>query len=584
MLSSLLFATTVLFGSSFATTVTKPFRDRIALKLTDGADLIVHNAKVFTAAECAPSNVTGFAVKDGVFVAVTRNDTELELFMSNQTTVIDMDGASVVPGLFDTHIHHIGGGKMLLRQVEFSSALSLDEVLKAIDTYASNLTEGAWVTGGSWGSSLIPQLSTVEARYRLDNVSHGHPVFLADDTHHNAWANTAALEAAGIPLSGGDNLSPNIVLDPVTGEVTGFLIEEATGPVSAAQVAAEPDTLEDLKEYSLRAWAMLHSFGVTSIQDAAVSAPSLDAMVSLDKEGKLKGWISTCLTLSGSMAGSMDEAEFDTHARDVNRDRVRTDFTKLVLDGVPPTKTGAFLTPYLPSENNETSPNYGLVYNTTAELVDTLRRYRDHGRHTKIHCTGDWSVQVAMDAFEALRKEGSQQTYHIAHGQFVTPQDRMRMQALDVVAEVSPFLWFPGIIPQSIAAVLPDDVAAHMQPNRDLLDLGVLVAGGSDWAVSADPNPWEGIGGLVTRQDPTGRFPGTLWAEQAVSVEEGLRIFTINGAKAARLDDVVGSIEVGKAANFVVPDRDPFVVSAEELGSTKVLRTYVAGELVYSSE
>lgn len=113
--------------------------------------------------------------------------------------------------------------------------------------------------------------------------------------------------------------------------------------------------------------------------------------------------------------------------------------------------------------------------------------------------------------------------------------------------------------------------------------LHVLVAGGSDWAVSADPNPWQGIGGLVTRQDPTAQFPGTLWAEQAVTVEEGIRIFSINGFKAAGHDDVVGSIEVGKAANFIFIDRDPFKVDKTEIGSIKVLNTYVAGEEVYSS-
>ncbi|KAJ4294228.1 hypothetical protein N0V90_007918 [Kalmusia sp. IMI 367209] len=549
---------------SFGTTVTEPFRDRVATGLRDGADLIVRNAKVFTASDDTRSNITGFAVKNGVFVAVSGNDTELNLFASNETTVIDMKGAAVVPGLFDAHIHHIPGGKMLLKQVQFSSALLLDDVLDTIDNYARNLTQGAWVTGGSWGSTLLPRLSTVESRHRLDNVSHGHPVFLDDDSHHNAWANTAALKAANIPLNGGNNLTSGTVVDSKTGEVTGLLIEE-------------PDTMEDLKQYSLKAWELLHSYGITAIQDAAMTEAYLNATVSLDKETKLKGWVSTCLT----MADSADEARFDAHARDVNCDRVRTDFTKLFLDGVPPTKTAGFLTPYL-SNGNDTE-SYGLVYNTTRELIDTLRKYRRAGRHTKIHCTGDWSVQVAMDAFEALRKEGSTQTYQIAHGQFVTPEDRMRMQALNVIAEVSPFIWYPGVLPQAIASVLPDEVALYMQPNRDLLDLGVLVAGGSDWSVSTVPNPWEGIGGLVTRQDPTGQFPGTLWADQAVSVEEGLRIFTINGAKAAHLDDVLGSIEVGKAANFVFPDRDPFAVATEELGKTKILRTYVAGELVYST-
>lgn len=535
---------------------------------TSQADFVVRNASVFTAAERSSSTATGFAVKDGKFVAVSSNDAELEPFIGSATVVKDMAGAAVAPGLFDTHIHHIGGGKMLLKQLQFSSSLPLDDVLGLIKSYSANLTNAsAWITGGSWGSTLLPQISTTDALKRLDEASNGHPLVLSDDSHHNVWANTLALKAAGIDNEG----------------ATGVLIEGAAAPVNAAQATAEPDALEDQKNYALRAWELLHSFGVTSIQDAAVTTPQLDAMAALDEENKLKGWVSSCLAMDGGFADpNVKQSDFDQHAREIVRDRVRTDFTKLVLDGVPPTQTAGFLGTYLPSP--EHGCNYhGLVYNTTEELVDTLRLYREQGRHTKIHCTGDWSVRVAMDAFEVMRTEGSTQHYHIAHGQFVTPEDRQRMKFLNVVAEVSPFIWFPGVIPSAIAAVLPDEIASKMQPNRNLLDLGVLVAAGSDWPVSADPNPWVGISGLVTRQDPTGQFPGTLWAEQAVTVEEAMRIFSINGAKAAGLGDVVGSIEVGKAANFLFIDRDPFKINTTEIGSTKVLSTYVAGEEVYSS-
>ncbi|KAH8886038.1 hypothetical protein GQ53DRAFT_828408 [Thozetella sp. PMI_491] len=543
-------------------------RLRLVNSTNAGADIVIRNASIFTAAQWSSSRATGFAVKNGKFVAVTSNDAELDPFITCKTTVKDMAGAAVVPGMFDAHIHHISGGKLLSKQLQFSSTLSLDEVLAAVDAYATNLTSAsAWVTGGNWGSTLLGDVSTTASLKRLDDVSHGHPVLLSDDSYHNAWANTAALKAAGIYTEG----------------VTGLLIENAKNPVQIAQALAEPETLETLKEESLAAWKLLHSYGVTGIQDAAVTQPQLEAMVALDDENNLKGWISTCLLLTGASAvANFSEAEFDQYAHKVYRDRVRTDFTKLFLDGVPTTQTGGFLEAYLPS--SEHGCNYhGLVYNSSSELVETLRKYRGMGRHTKIHCTGDWSVQVAMDAFEVLRLEGSTQKYQIAHGQFVTPEDRKRMKLLDITADISPFLWYPGIIPLSITFVLPEEMATHMQPNRDLLDLGVLVAGGSDWSVGSVPNPWEGIGGLVTREDPTGQFPGTLWEEQAVSVEEAIRIFSINGARAAGLDDVVGSIEVGKAANFVFIDRDPFKINATEIGNTKVLRTYVAGEMVYSS-
>lgn len=555
-------------------TMQLPSGDDLMTRLSDavntttlGADLVVRNASIFTAAEGASSTARGFAVKDGTFIAVTGNDTELEPFIGSNTVVKDLAGAPVVPGLFDTHIHHIGGGKKILKEVQFPSSASVDEVLQTVKSWAGNMTNStAWITGGSWGSVLLPEISNTAALARLDEASGGHPVLLDDDSHHNAWANTAALKAAGV----------------YTSTSTGVLIEGAVTPVRQAQAAAEPDTVKDLKEYSLAAWDLLHSYGVTSIQDAAVSSEQLDALVALDEEDKLQGWVSNCLAMNGGFATpGLNVTEFDQHAREVHRDRVRTDFTKLVLDGVPPTQTAGFLETYLPSA--EHGCNYhGLVYNTTEEIVDTLRLYRTQGRSTKIHCAGDWSVQVAMDAFEILRAEGSTQKYHIAHGQFVTPEDRRRMKLLNVVAEVSPFIWYPGIIPQSIATVLPEEMASHMQPNRDLLDLGVLVAGGSDWSVSAVPNPWEGISWLVTRQDPTGQFPGTLWEEQAVTVEEAIRIFSINGAKAAGLDDVVGSIEVGKAANFIVVDRDPFKVDTTEIGLTKVLSTTVAGKETFS--
>lgn len=553
---------------------------------TAHAELVVRNAKVFTAAEHVPPTATGFAVADGVIIAVADHDAELESLIGPTTTVIDLQGAPVVPGLFDAHIHHIFGGKMLLRELHFPATLSLDQALDQIDAGARKLPEGAWLVGGSWGSTLLDEVSTVEARRRLDAASHGHPAMLSDDSHHNAWVNTAGLVAAGLPIDGGTDLLQGTVIDRNTGELTGVLLEHAVDPVRRVYAEAEQDSVEDLKGYALEAWKLLHSYGVTGIQDAAINEPGLQALIALDDEGKLNGWVSCCLTMAGGLVRpgpGFDPDTFDRYAREHHRDRVRTDFTKLFLDGVPPTRTAGMLEAYLPDEEHG-HDHHGVVYMTVEELIATLRDYDGQGRSTKIHCAGDWSTKVAIDAFEALRREGSTRTYHIAHGQFVAPKDRQRMAELDIVAEISPFIWYPGVIPTAIAAVLPEHVASRMHPNRELLDLGVLVAGGSDWSVVPTPNLWEGICGLVTRADPLGQFPGTLWDEQAVPVEEALRIFTINAAKAAHLDDVVGSIEVGKAANFAVVDRDPLTVEPSEIAETKVLETFVAGQVVYRAD
>ncbi|HWV50596.1 MAG TPA: amidohydrolase family protein, partial [Microbacterium sp.] len=139
------------------------------------ADLVVRGAAVFTAADDAPAHATGFAIRDGVFAAVTADDVELDVLVGPETVVRDLAGAPIVPGLFDDHIHHVFGGRMLLRELQVSPRLSLDEVLSEIDAWAERLPEGAWIVGSGWGSTLLPEVSRADARRRLDAVSHGHP-------------------------------------------------------------------------------------------------------------------------------------------------------------------------------------------------------------------------------------------------------------------------------------------------------------------------------------------------------------------------------------------------------------------------
>ncbi|WP_308191056.1 amidohydrolase family protein [Pseudonocardia terrae] len=133
-------------------------------------------------------------------------------------------------------------------------------------------------------------------------------------------------------------------------------------------------------------------------------------------------------------------------------------------------------------------------------------------------------------------------------------------------------LWFPGVIFEAICACIPRERAEKLHPNRNLLDAGVLLAGGSDWPVMPSPNPWYGIQGLVSRADPTGAFPGTLWPEQGITLAEALHAYTLGAARAMGTDDVAGSLEVGKSADFVVLDRDPFAVPVNRLAGTSPSR------------
>ena len=198
------------------------------------------------------------------------------------------------------------------------------------------------------------------------------------------------------------------------------------------------------------------------------------------------------------------------------------------------------------------------------------------GLGAKVHVTGDGTARLLLDVVERLRAEGhTDAPVQMAHGQFLAADDIGRMVALGVSADISPFLWFPGVIPDALAAVLGADRAEHSQPNRSIIDAGGLVAGGSDWPVSESPDPFEGMQGLVTRADPLGRAPGVLWPEQAITPAEALEVFTINAATAMGLAAETGSLEPGKSADFVIVDRDFVAGAPDDIIITRVLSSLV---------
>ena len=545
------------------------------------ADLVLTNAVVHTLDPALPQ-ATAFAIAGGQILAVG-SDEEIRSFAGPAAEIRDLGGAVVLPGLVDVHNHHLMAGEADLFQLGFAPTDSFETVVEAVRAYADTLAPGQWVIGEAFGSLLLDDFSHVDARRRIDEAAGGRPVVLTDDSHHNRFANTAALRAAGITDDTPDPHQGRIVRDPVTGEPTGLLMEAATIAVTEAVDESLQRTPERYRRASARAIEILHSYGITAFQDAAATVEIMGALRDLDADGELHAWVVSSLLSSGFLfANTPFGDELVARREEFRSAHHRPDFVKVALDGVPPTHTAAFLTPYLPDEEHG-HDHCGVTTMAPAELQSWLLRTAAQGLGAKIHCTGDAAVRVALDAIESVREAGhSGVRYQIAHGQFVHPDDRPRFATLDVSADISPYLWFPGVIPDAIAQVRAQPDAHEMQPNRDLLDLGVLVAGGSDWPVSISPNPWEGIQGLVTRADPLGRAPGQLWPEQAITLQEALEVFTINAAKAMGVDDVTGSLTPGKSADFVVLDQDPYSVPIDRLVDTHAVETWFAGRKVYA--
>jgi predicted amidohydrolase YtcJ len=220
---------------------------------------------------------------------------------------------------------------------------------------------------------------------------------------------------------------------------------------------------------------------------------------------------------------------------------------------------------------------------TVPDLIRWLGKCEKQGLSVKIHCAGDAAVTQALDAIDVVRSFNgpTKLTHQIAHASYITPEDVKRFAELGVVADLSPIIWYPSFFLEGHKVAMGKERAERFWPNRDLKKSGALMSGGSDWPVIPNPDPWNGIEGMVTRRNPSGEFgDATLWPEQALDLPTVLQIYTINGARAMGLEGITGSVEIGKSADLIVLDRNLFETAPQDLADTKVLTTYFEGRAV----
>ena len=406
------------------------------------------------------------------------------------------------------------------------------------------------------------------------------PIYLGDSTVHAAWLNSRGLEEMGIDRDTPDPQGGVIIRESGSLEPTGVLVDNAAYNIISKLPAYGEEQYREALEWSMRA---MNRVGVTTIKDALTDGRALKAYKGLDERGRLTMKVST------SIAWKMPWTDYEKNVReraDYATEHVNTEFIKIMLDGIPPTRTSAMLDPYLPDEQHGDSFTGKLIH-SPEHLTEDLIYLDGQGLTVKVHATGDRAVRVTLDAVAAARKANGDSglMHEISHAELIHPDDLPRFRELNVTAEFSPILWYPSPLVEVMAQVIGEERASRFWPTRALLEAGAHVVYGSDWpSVVPDPNPWPGIEALVTRRDPYGNFPGALWAEQAVDLETALRIFTINGAVAGKQAARTGSIEVGKSADFIVLDRNLFEIPPEDISTTQVLLTVVSGREVYRAQ
>lgn len=555
---------------------------------------VIRNAAVFTA-DAARSWASAIAFRGGRLVAVG-GDAEVRDLIATADEVVDARGALVTPGFIDAHMHPIQGGIERTR-CDLSGATTMQEYAELLRSYLATPTgrEGLWVLGAGWSMEAFP--NGLPTKDLLDAIVPDRPAYLPNRDHHSGWANSRALELAGIDRHTPDPPGGVITRDGA-GDPTGALHEAA---MTLVERVLPPVTAEILATGLQAAQEYAHDLGITGWQDAMVSAgpASLhEAYLAAQADGRLSARV------AGALWFERDEPDIEAQVaqhiasreqalaslppvsaageRDETAARYSAPTIKLMLDGVAETFTAAMLDPYCVHDGH--GGGTGLTFFEPEFVIEAVAALDAAGFGIHFHALGDRAVRLALDAIAAATAaNGSADRRHqLAHLQVVHPDDRPRFSQLGAAVNMQP-LWGCHE-PQMDELTLPFMGAERGQeqyPFGDLFRYGATLVAGSDWPVSS-PDPWAGIHVAVNRIGP-GAPLGTepLGLHQALPLGVALAAYTAGSAWTTRLDDVAGSLVVGKAADVVLHDRNPFDLPTHEICETRVQRTYVGGRLVF---
>ncbi|MFL5998588.1 MAG: amidohydrolase [Streptomyces sp.] len=543
------------------------------------ADLVLTGGPVHTV-DPARSRATAVAVRDGRIAAVGHG--EVRELIGPRTEVVDLAGKLLLPGFQDAHVHPQGAG-LELGLCHLADTVDPAEYLRRIRAYADQHPDAEWITGGGWSLEAFPGGAPTAAA--LDAIVPDRPVFLPNRDHHGAWVNSRALERAGIDSRTPDPADGRIERD-ADGNPTGMLQEGAVHLVG--RLVPDPTPQEQLAAL-LRAQAVLHSYGVTAWQDAIVGAyanmtdPAPSYHAALD-QGLLTARVVGALWWDRAR-GAEQIPELLARRKELNRGRFRAGTVKIMQDGIAENHTAAMLDPYL-TGCGCSSDNSGISFVEPGELRKYVTELDASGFQVHFHALGDRAVREALDAVESARAaNGWRDTrHHLAHLQVVHPHDIPRFRSLGASANLQ-MLW-AAHEPQMDELTLPflgAERGTRQYPFGDLLRAGATLAAGSDWPVSS-PDPLQAIHVAVNRIVPDAP-EGTpeFLPEQRLDLGTALAAYTAGSAYVNHLDDIAGSITVGKSADLVVLDRDPFAGPPEEIAATRVLQTFVEGRRVHAS-
>ncbi|WP_231745217.1 MULTISPECIES: amidohydrolase [Microbulbifer] len=478
---------------------------------------------------------------------------------------IDGKGRTLLPGLIDAHGHVLAQGQ-LESQIELRD-LGLEETLAAIKKYSSQLQPGQWLQGRGWNQVLWPG-KDFPTREQLDALEIDHPIWLRRIDGHAGWANSKALQLAGIDRmtkapEGGEIHR----LD--SGEPSGVLIDNAMALVEQAIPAP---SLQEKKAALTQAFELALSLGLTGIHDAGIDSGTLKAYRQLAEEEAIP------LRLYPMISAAEKDLPQLLDAGHIGspEDRLYVRSIKLYTDGALGSRGAALLEPY-----HDRPKETGLLLYPESEILSLLKLATDNGFQVNIHAIGDRANQLVLDHLETLNDNKDQKPFRhrVEHAQVLRVADITRFPELNLIASMQP-----------THATSDKNMAGDRLGNarlegayawRKFLDQGTRIAAGSDFPVEP-VNPLFGIHAAVTRRDRSGQ-PADGWrTKEAMTLEEALRAFTLDAAYASHQEQIIGNLEPGKYADFILLDGNIFSIDPQQIWQVKVEETWVEGDRIYT--
>ena len=537
---------------TFATTILLTSCETDSIK----ADLIITNANIWTGNSDSPK-AEAMAIKGDTIFAIG-SAIDIQKFQGQSTEVIDVQNKFITPGFIDTHVHLLMGGNSLL-SVQLRDAKTKSEFINRIAAFANNIKPNQWIVEGNWDHTLWGgELPTKEW---IDKFTGENPVAIYRMDGHMILANSAALKIAGIDKNTGNVVNGEIVKNP-DGTPTGILKSEAMylvlNKIPVLTNVQKEEAINSAQDY-------LISQGVTSIHDVD-SLGGYEVLNTMNSAKKLKIRVYSADPLKywKSISNTTNETKW-----------LKNGLMKGFVDGSLGSHTAAFNEPYSDKKEDK-----GLFIVDVDSLYQWISNADFNDLQVTVHAIGDRANNTILNTFERVIEENGNRDrrFRIEHAQHLANNDIYRFSKLNVIASMQPYhaiddgRWAEELIGK--------ERIKSTYAFKSLLDANTTLVFSSDWPV-APASPIYGVYAAVTRQTTDGKNPDGWVPEQKINVAEALMAYTKNAAYSSFDENIKGTLESGKLADFVILSEDLFSIEPNKIKDVHVLQTYIGGNKVF---